>query len=1433
MSGATVQSFETMPRSSRRRRTTASLIVLALIASLLALVAPGAVDPASAADVTTNTSFPTDCIGRASGFAQNEPNQMSFAVTAPDSAAPGSDITIRIAPQGSSFPDTNPSPLGQVPVNHLQNIQFMYNLPTNATINSVEIVPGSGSGLEGTPSVAVNTTDHAEHRIILFVPKVPKNPVPPENRTHFQLPAVDINVTVTGAIGGNVTTRVAGHNEATSGYVFEAQSVALANVRCWPVGQVAAPIMSQTAITSGSTTVDTATTLTVDPTLLPAGNDVTLTANVNAPSGAVRFNDGATVLGFDQLNESGTATLTAPLNTIGNRSITATYLGASGFNTSTSAPVAVTVTDPATRAPVRVGVATTPITTTGATATSPVTVNVTVDPITPSSTSATGQVRLYRNGDLVASQALSGSGGAASVSIVNSAPPGGHIYRADYIGDTNYFPGSGTTPHLFMSTVNNQTRPLTGTVTMNGGTGPLATASLLRTTFATDEHGVEALDGQLSLNHQTGVNPPALTTLTVAGGTLTGRLAMVGVGVGAIQPGSDADASYDTALAFQVTSADLGSGVQDLGSSCILGPFDVELTGTRLGTNGLVTLTDSGFDVDAVPSGGCRTTTGTSLAGSINSRIVGDNTSLSLTFTPPAAAPATVVTSVVASSPTSSFAQPITLTAIVERVDGGNLPNGAAGRMEFFADGIFVGAGGVSGPSPTAKPASITLPNQSTAPTTPQLEPLPVGEREITAKYVALPTVSPLMATSTMSAPMTHTVLPAVDREPVSLVLDAPDVVPAAQSAMLTVTMDPAPNGGEGFTPLHGTIQIRDLAEPNITRQLVRTLPAGGARNGIDVVPTDDAEFVVEIALAPGEHELQATFLPDLNALWGWQEAESNVADHTVVGDRIPTTLSIVSETTSGSGKVAQGTALTVRANVSPPTNRVPFVSGGGVYYTFDGGPVQSAPNAHSNFGPASFSIPATAHAAPGSHTLRVWYDPFFISTQALVNPAFPGSVANLGFAVSDQVQFDYEVVAPTPESPMATGIVVDSIMPTGSAQTGIAMTNPTPAIQGVAWSQINGLVTLSAPGSVAYIAENTSTLVQTPLGTANVTVSSGLARLSNAAPTASLPAGLYEVWGVFTPSSTSFTGSTSQRMVMRVVAPGSPVATTTSLSVVPAGVSAVGQGVALTATVGPQPMGEGTVTFRDGADVIGTATTSSGSANIIAWGLAPGLHSLTAEFAPTDANRAAGSTSAAVSHRVNSAPIAGDDSGYTTDQGVALDGTGLLANDSDADLDPLTAAVAAQPANGAVVVNPDGSFTYTPNPAFFGVDTFTYTASDDKGGTSAPATVSVRVRGRTTMVAAPVVLKITPLLLGLKLYLGTFEGRLTDSNGAPVPGQTVAFTMGAAGVRCTAVTDANGVAKCSAALLDAVLAILFPQTATFAGNTVWMGSSAKARLIA
>ena len=95
----------------------------------------------------------------------------------------------------------------------------------------------------------------------------------------------------------------------------------------------------------------------------------------------------------------------------------------------------------------------------------------------------------------------------------------------------------------------------------------------------------------------------------------------------------------------------------------------------------------------------------------------------------------------------------------------------------------------------------------------------------------------------------------------------------------------------------------------------------------------------------------------------------------------------------------------------------------------------------------------------------------------------------------------------------------------------------------------------------------------------------------------------------------------------------------------------------------------------------------------------------------------------------VPDAPVANDDA-YTTDEDTTLilaAPGGVLANDTDADGDPLTAILQNGPSKGFLTLNSSGSFSYKPNLNFFGTDYFTYTAGDGQGGTDT-ATVTITV---------------------------------------------------------------------------------------------------------
>ncbi len=90
----------------------------------------------------------------------------------------------------------------------------------------------------------------------------------------------------------------------------------------------------------------------------------------------------------------------------------------------------------------------------------------------------------------------------------------------------------------------------------------------------------------------------------------------------------------------------------------------------------------------------------------------------------------------------------------------------------------------------------------------------------------------------------------------------------------------------------------------------------------------------------------------------------------------------------------------------------------------------------------------------------------------------------------------------------------------------------------------------------------------------------------------------------------------------------------------------------------------------------------------------------------------------------LSQAPVA-DAQSFNTDEDTLYSGT-LTGSDADSDdLTFLPGLVEAQ--HGTVVINPDGTFTYTPNADFFGTDSFSFKTNDGSSD-SAEALVSITI---------------------------------------------------------------------------------------------------------
>jgi predicted RNA-binding protein len=117
------------------------------------------------------------------------------------------------------------------------------------------------------------------------------------------------------------------------------------------------------------------------------------------------------------------------------------------------------------------------------------------------------------------------------------------------------------------------------------------------------------------------------------------------------------------------------------------------------------------------------------------------------------------------------------------------------------------------------------------------------------------------------------------------------------------------------------------------------------------------------------------------------------------------------------------------------------------------------------------------------------------------------------------------------------------------------------------------------------------------------------------------------------------------------------------------------------------------------------------------------GADSFTYTIGDGNGGTAAASVGVTVSS-VNDAPVAVNDAAVLNEDSTVL--IDVLANDSDIDGDSLAIILFSQGAHGTVVQE-GGSMRYTPAATYNGTDSFTYTISDDNGGTAA-GTVNITV---------------------------------------------------------------------------------------------------------
>ncbi len=134
-----------------------------------------------------------------------------------------------------------------------------------------------------------------------------------------------------------------------------------------------------------------------------------------------------------------------------------------------------------------------------------------------------------------------------------------------------------------------------------------------------------------------------------------------------------------------------------------------------------------------------------------------------------------------------------------------------------------------------------------------------------------------------------------------------------------------------------------------------------------------------------------------------------------------------------------------------------------------------------------------------------------------------------------------------------------------------------------------------------------------------------------------------------------------------------------------------------------------------------------------------------------------------------NTAPVGVADLYNTTrDTTLVVPVAGVLANDTDAQSHPLTAARVSGPSNGTLTLNGNGGFTYVPNPNYTGLDSFTYQANDGSLNSNA-TTVSLVISAPVVVPPPPSPLPLPKLMpLGDSITRGTSD--INYPNGS-IPG--------------------------------------------------------------
>jgi hypothetical protein len=431
----------------------------------------------------------------------------------------------------------------------------------------------------------------------------------------------------------------------------------------------------------------------------------------------------------------------------------------------------------------------------------------------------------------------------------------------------------------------------------------------------------------------------------------------------------------------------------------------------------------------------------------------------------------------------------------------------------------------------------------------------------------------------------------------------------SSQNATVTLTVNKAPLS---VTPTAAS-RLYDVANPAFTGTLTGVIPG----DGITATYSSGATLTTPVGVySTGANAIAATLVDPNNKLANYSVTQ-NLGALTIT-QATPTL------TWNTPAAITYGTALSaVQLNATS----------GGVAGTFAYTPAAGAvlgagshtlnvtftPTDGVDYGPASASVTLTVNPA----SLTVTPNPAS-KIYGTANPVFSGSIT--GMIPGDGITATFASAATT-----STTVGVYSSGPDAIAGT---LSDPGNKLGNYTVNQSLGTLTITQATTVLTWATPAAITFGTPLSATQLDAASGGVVgtfIYTPASGTILPAGTQILSVAFTPSDTVdySSANTTTSLTINKATPTVTLTSSTNPTVYGSPVTFTAQ-TALSAT--------GTITFYDGATIIGTGTLSSGTATFTLNSLGAGMHSITASYGG-DSNYLS-AVSAAVSQVVTKSPV-------------------------------------------------------------------------------------------------------------------------------------------------------------------------------------------------